>query len=259
MDMQTEHIHDLAEGYALGALDLRERTTVEQHLAVCPPCAQQIRSLEETVHLLGFAAVAIAPPPRCKRNVLDKIEREQFLAQPTRRTRVNTALGVWASFATVALVLMSMYSFATQRELDQAASARQTAEATIAEMRAQLDDHEGLDLALADGQVMCVLKGQGSLAQAKAACLMQPGKNEAYLVVKGLAPLPPGKVYQVWVARPDHQQRLTGFVPDPNRKAMLVKLAPPEPMDRYQQIMVTVEDTPSAPTPSTQTVLAGDL
>lgn len=259
MDMQTEHIHDLAEGYALGALELGERNAVEQHLAVCPPCAQQIRSLEETVHFLAFTAAAVAPPVRCKRNVLEKIEREEFLARPTRRSRANTALGVWASFATVALVLMSMYSFSARRDLKRALADTAAAEATVAEMQTQLAEYEGLDLAIADGQVMRTLNGQGSSEAAKASFLMQPGKNEAYLVMKGLEPLPAGKVYQVWVAREGVQQPLTIFVPDPARKAMFVKIVPPEPMDRYKEIMVTIEDDPNDQRPSPQTVLAGNI
>lgn len=263
MGMQTEHIDDLAEGYALGALDPSARTTVEDHLAVCPPCAQHVRTLEDAAQMLGFVAAPAAPPLRCKRNVLEKIEREQFLATPTRRSRPALSAGLWASFATVALVMMSMYTVSMQRQLtatrseaEQARAELASAQAILGSMQSELVQYTSLDQAIADGRELRKLSAEN--ANAKGVTLMSPGKNEAWVVISGLPPLPSGQAYQVWVARGEEQQPLTVFNVT-NQPTLRVKIVPPEPMDRYEAIMITVEDARGATKPSERTVLSGNL
>lgn len=266
MDMQTVHIENLAEGYALGALDDRERLEVEQHIAVCPPCKQQVRSLEDTAQLLGFVASTVTPPLRCKRNVLAKIEREQFLATPTRSSRARVPQSVWASFAAVALVMMGVYGFSMRQQATQSQLAMASVQADLAQrenelqaMRTQVASFASIDEAITDGHVTLRLTSQGQLAGAKASCLMLPGKKEAWLVITGLEPLPADKAFQVWVARGEQRERLQMFAPAPTQKTMHIKITPSEPMDRYEEIMVTVEDKDGAPVPSGETVLFGDL
>jgi hypothetical protein len=86
---------------------------------------------------------------------------------------------------------------------------------------------------------------------------MRPGHNQATLVVHNLPEPPAGKAYQVWVAREGLQQPLTTFVP--TKSTWAVVISPPEPMDRYKWIMVTVENEGGAQQPSKETVLAGNL
>jgi anti-sigma factor RsiW len=60
--MSTD-IHALTGAYVLDAVSEGERRALENHLARCPSCAQEVRELRETTARLGFAAVAV-PPPR---------------------------------------------------------------------------------------------------------------------------------------------------------------------------------------------------
>lgn len=255
MDMHTEHIDELIEGYVLGALEPSERKRCEQHAAVCPPCGQQVRTAEETAHMLAFAAVATPPPITCKRKLMDRIERELFLASPTPRTRTMPPIAVWAAVAAVALFLMTGgWSFNLQRQLTRTREELAITRSEQATAQAQLS---ALGDLLRDPEAIRTLRGQGEAVRAGAKTYMKAGDPDAMLVVWGLPDLPPGKVYQVWVARGDEQQPLDKFVY--GSTTTYIHIAPPEPMDRYQEIMVTVEDAPGATRPSDQTVLAGDL
>lgn len=277
MDRQTEHIEELVEGYALRALAPDEYQQVEQHVAVCPPCRQQLRQTQDAAHFLAFAAPAVAPPPRCKTRVLDKIAREQFLATPSRPRRTIGVAPVWAAFAAVTLML-GMWSMTLQRDLSRTRSQlaqlqteRNTEQTAMAQMQAQiglaqgerdvmqtqLAQLAGVETALQGEEVTRTLQGQGDAASAVAVTYMKPGVNTALLVAKNLPALPADKTYQVWVARNDLQQPLITF--KPAGRETYVTIAPPEPMDTYTEIMVTIENAAGARTPSAETVLAGRL
>jgi len=253
MKMHTEHIEDLVEGYALGALEPGERVHVEAHAAECPPCERQLRSTEATAHMLAFAAQPIAPPSRCKRRIMEKLEREQFLSTPTRRARTRLSSSTWTAFAAVTLLMMTgMWTFNTQRQLTRMRDEIVSTKAQLTTMNAQMTELSEL---LTTAEAVRSLRGRD--VQAVGKTYMKPGSNQAVLVISGLEPLPPGKTYQVWVAREGLQQPLSVF--SPQQSTSYVEITPPEPMDRYKAIMVTIENSGGATTPSDQTVLEGDL
>lgn len=257
MDMQTEHIDDLIPGYALDALDEHERARCEEHAAVCPPCRQQVAATHETAQLLAFVAPAVTPPLSCKRKLLDKIEREQFLATPSRRMRGRPGLSTWVALAAVTLlVLTGGWGLNNQRQLAEARAELESMRNEAQPMRTQIAQFASLESMLREPEQIRTLT---SLTQpsAGAKTFMKAGDNDAMLVVWGLPELPQGKVYKVWVARGEQQQPLDAF--HDAESGLIIHLVLPEPMDRYQNIMITVEVDPSVTRPSEQTVLLGDI
>jgi hypothetical protein len=257
MDMQTEHIDDLIAGYALDMLDESERVRYEQHAAVCPPCSKEGAAAHETAQMLAFVAAAVPPPLTCKRKLFEKIDRERFLTTPTRSQRARPSLAAWVAVASIALlVLSSGWSMSLQRELADARAELEAQRAQMQPMQAQIAQYAGLDAMFRDPEVIRKLEPLGQ-ATGGAKTFMKSGENDATLVVWGLPELPAGKVYKVWVARGEQQQPLESF--EQTEQTMFIHIAPPEPMDQYQNIMITVEDDPSVTKPSEQTVLLGDL
>lgn len=250
MEMHTEHIEDLAEGYALDALEPGERDRVEEHIAICSPCKQHMQGVHDTAHLLAFAVAPVAPPNRCKLRLMEKVAREQFLTTPTRRPRGGRMLTAWATVATVALIMMGTWSLSMRREVAAMRDEQVRAEGERATLQAQIAH-------FASTEAVRTLRAEGIASGASGKTYMTPGKNEAVLVVNNLPKLQTGKAYQVWVARPGLQQPLTVFTA--NEPTLSVTIRPPEPMDTYKWIMVTVEDARGAQQPSQETVLFGDL
>ena len=247
---EHEHIEELIEGYALDALEPEERGLVDQHTSSCSPCRKQLRVTEETVHMLGFVAAPIAPPVHCKLKVLEKIEREQFLRTPTRRSRAATPFSTWATVAALVLFMATgMWGVSLQRQIGRMSSDMARARNEIAEL-------EGM---LAEVQEIRSLKGEGQSQYAVANTFMKPGSNKALLVIRDLPPLGAGQTYKVWVAREGMQEGLTTFNPPPADDTIQVAIEPSEPMDHYKWIMVTIESTQSADHPSQQQALFGDL
>lgn len=260
MDMQTEHIDDLVEGYALGALDVTDRTWVEHHAAECPPCEQQIRTAEETAHFLSFAAAPVVPPLTCKRKLLERLERERFLSSPGRRGRAALPLATWATVATVTLlVLTGAWGMRMQNQLTQAQTELALAQNEIGKMRTQMTQFASYDETIAQADAVRELQGMGAATGAQAKAYMTPGQNEALLVISGLPPLPANQFYKVWVARDTEQAPLNAFNLEQAQSAARIAIRPPRPMDWYTAIMVTVETDPNTTTPSNTTVLQGNL
>ncbi len=67
-------LHHLSGAYAVDALDDAERTSFEQHLAVCADCRAEVSELSATAHSLG-SLTEVAPPPSLRASVLTGIAR----------------------------------------------------------------------------------------------------------------------------------------------------------------------------------------
>jgi hypothetical protein len=101
--MNTLHIDELAELYALGALNEAERESVDAHAMTCEACAARLGEAE--------AAVASLIEPRAPSKALDRRIHASFVVRETNWRRVFLAaaaafvlgllpaLGVWLTHA----------------------------------------------------------------------------------------------------------------------------------------------------------------
>ena len=76
-------LHHLSGAYAVDALDDAERTSFEQHLAVCADCRAEVSELSATAHSLG-SLTEVAPPPALRAAVLTGIARVRPLPPLTQ-------------------------------------------------------------------------------------------------------------------------------------------------------------------------------
>jgi anti-sigma factor RsiW len=257
--MQTEHITESVEAYALGALDEAERAHVERHIKDCPACRRRLNKAEETAHMLAFVPQPVEPPIRCKRKVLARVEQDALLSKPIRGSRFRPSLPVWSGLAAMLLVMVlgAGWTIRLQREVERLRAENTQQQAEMNQMRTSVAQFNMMDSILANAEAMRELHGEGPAESAVARTYMKPGDNRAVLEVHNLPPLPEGKVYQVWVARPNLQEPLTAFRVAGSFERYMIE--PPEPMDTYNWIMVTVEDAGNSSQPSETIVLAGDL
>lgn len=98
--MTHEHCADLAELYALGALDDAERADVERHLLECPACAQLVAAAEADVALIASQQPLLAVPSDLNRRV-DRLFRDERPSSFARR-----GASTWTFPAAVAAALI---------------------------------------------------------------------------------------------------------------------------------------------------------
>jgi anti-sigma-K factor RskA len=166
-DPVAPHPHPDLAGYVLGALDPGEQAAFEQHLAGCDTCRAEVEELQGLPALLDRAAPPIEVPPGLRERTFAAVER----AAAGRRR------GPLLRLAAVAAALV---------------------------------------VALVGGVVVSQLGGGGRGQVIELALNAQPGKTGQATVqlrregagvavdmeVSGLAPNPPGSIYECWFVGP---------------------------------------------------------
>jgi anti-sigma factor RsiW len=219
----VDDLHVLTGSYVLDALSDAEREEFERHVPHCPTCDAEVRGLRETAARLALAC-AVNPPARMEPQVLAATYRTRQLPPlpaPGRVLHFPRRLAILAAAASVAAALaLGITQLTAQHQLDQA---RATA---IARVVTAPDAH--VDTARAAG---------GSVTVVTSVAL-----HEAVVSTSGMASLPSGRVYQVWVMSPSGA-RSAGLMQGSSLLASAVR-----PGD---QIGITVEPAGGTARPTT--------
>jgi len=163
-DHIAPHPHPDLAGYVLGALDPGEMAAFEQHLAGCDTCRAEVDELQGLPELMERAAPPVEVPPGLRERTFAAVERA---AAGSRRRGPLLRLAAVAAALVVALlggVVVSQLGGGGRGEVIELALAAQpgrTGRAT-AELR-RVDDGVAIDME-----------------------------------VSGMAPNPPGSVYECW-------------------------------------------------------------
>ena len=228
MKAVRDDLHVLTGSYVLDAVSETEREEFERHLQFCPTCDAEVRGLRETAARLALAC-AVNPPARMEQQVLAGTYRTRQLpplaaSRPGRVLHFPRRLAILAAAASVAAaVALGITQLTAQHQLDQA---RATA---IARVVTAPDAH--VDTARAAG---------GDVTVVTSAAL-----REAVVSTSGMASLPSGRVYQVWVMSPSGA-RSAGLMQGSSLLASAVR-----PGD---QIGITVEPAGGTARPTTSPV-----
>lgn len=182
----SSDIHALSGAYAVDALDDIERAQFERHLAGCDTCRDEVDSLREASALLA-ETTALAPPAALRARVLAGIETVRPLPPVIplpveRRRRRFPALVAAAAVVTLLGAGGVVIAQPWNDEPSQTISATQ----------------QVLDAPDAETYTKKAVSG-GMVTVTRSASL-----NRAVLQAKGLAPLPDGKVYALWLQHGDH-------------------------------------------------------
>ena len=224
-----DDLHVLTGSYALDAISDAECEEFERHLQHCPACAAEVRGMRETAVRLARAR-AVAPPARMEQRVLAATYRTRQLPPlPRDQIRATRAfprrLAVLAAAASVAAaVALGVTQLSAQHHLDRA---RETA---IARVVTAPDARVETARASAGGSVTVVTSG---------------ALHEAVVSTTGMAALPSGRAYQVWVMSPSGA-RSAGLLHGTSLLASAVR-----PGDR---IGITVEPARGSARPTTTPV-----
>ena len=224
-----DDLHVLTGSYALDAISDAEREEFERHLQHCPACAAEVRGMRETAVRLARVR-AVAPPARMEPRVLAATYRTRQLP-PLPRDQIRTVrafprrLAVLAAAASVAAaVALGVTQLSAQHHLDRA---RETA---IAQVVTAPDARVETARASAGGSITVVTSA---------------ALREAVVSTTGMAALPSGQAYQVWVMSPSGA-RSAGLLHGTSLLASAVR-----PGDR---IGITVEPARGSARPTTTPV-----
>lgn len=269
-----DRLRDLLPAHALGALDPEERREVEEHLAGCAECREELAGWGPTLEGLAESAPPVRPSAEVRAGLLSRIESriEGSAGEAVAGERPRRAgLGPLAVAASVILALAAGLVagiVATRTWTGGQMDARRTEIARLEERLAESRrEVEGIRqrltaltelteiLATAPAGREVLLAGLEAAPEGQGRLYFDPEAGRGVLVAGNLRPLPEDRVYQLWTLR-DGVPRSAGiFRPGPGGSALhLLPEVPEEPPDAWA---VTVEPAGGVPQPTGEMVLRG--
>jgi hypothetical protein len=93
----NEHDRRLEEvaAYAIGALDPEHVVQLQQHLAGCKRCQEELRWLSPAVQALPEAVERQAPPPELKQRLMAEVHADASADERRRRAESRAGIGEW--------------------------------------------------------------------------------------------------------------------------------------------------------------------
>jgi anti-sigma-K factor RskA len=205
--MSTGHDEQaLAASYVVGALDSGERRAFEAHLATCPICTDEVRTLGRVADALGRAVPQIAPAPALRARVLQAATGGRSVDAVTVSPRsvdaswlpLAASIVVTAGLAVYAWLLHDRIALLETR-VENAERRAMIAERATIEVRRVADDAQAAMAVLSAPDLVRVdLGGQKPAPQATGRALWSRNRGMVFLS-NGLPSVPTGRVYQVWV------------------------------------------------------------
>lgn len=232
--------------YVLGEMDAAEARAFEARLGADAALAAEVRRLRGVLGLLPLAT-ATPPPPGLRDRILAAAERRSRRAAPATPVAAKPAPRrpaprlVWSRFAAAAAAALAL-AFG----LD------------AARTRRELSLQRELTSALQEPNVVRTfrLAGTGRADDAYGTVALDLDAKRGAVVLKGLPPLPAGRVYRLWAQVDDRAVPCGDFGvrPDGGVTAQFVV-----PVETYTaplgSLFVTVEPDPPPPAPTGERVL----
>jgi len=242
----SRRLHDLADAYALDALDDAERERFERHLRGCPACADEVRRYTEVTTALAMA-VAAEPPPALRDRVLAAATITRQLppevAEPRRLRSLPRSPWVprlalaGAVVGVAAAVTLGVVQVSTEDRLNSAQAQNQAIAAV---------------LTAPDAQITSATASVGG----RATVVLSYSERKIVFTSSGLPVLPSSEVYQLWLIGPVNA-RSAGLLSEASDGKTNPVLA--SGLQTDDKVGVTVEPAGGTSSPTTTPILAMTL
>jgi anti-sigma-K factor RskA len=252
--------------YVLGALPPGERAALEAHIATCPDCAAEARSLQRVADALARSVPQRTPSPELRARVLriaGDAARAAQLPPPARAGR--SAAWTWLPLAATLAIAVGLGAYTQQLQrriaslearLDTALASAASAERATLEARRAVDETQSAMGVLAAPDLARIdLKGEAIAPGASARALWSRQRGMVFTAAN-LPPAPAGRVYQVWVVTAQAPVSAGLLQPDPNGRDLRVFQTPPD-IPAPVAVAVTLEPEGGVPAPTGDRYLLG--
>ncbi|MGD0704641.1 MAG: anti-sigma factor [Trebonia sp.] len=236
------HLHDLADAYALDALDEAGRKRFERHLRSCPACTGEVRRLAEVTTAMAMA-VAVEPPPGLRDRVMSAVavtrqlppevaEPRRVVALPRSPWLPRLATGI-AVAGVAAAVVLGVVQVNVQHRLDTVQAQNQAIAAV---------------LAAPDAQIKSASTSVGGTANV----VLSYSERKIVFTGSSLPALPNSKVYELWLIS-SAAARPAGLLPAANAGKTGPVLA--AGLQAGDKVAMTVEPAGGTSSPTTTPIL----
>ena len=216
--MTHSHIEDMAEAYALGALEAEERRMVEEYLETCSECAPLFREYLEAAAALALAVPPMDPPHHLRGRIMGQLTPEQHAAaetEPAVAARSGGSRTRWViPIASVAASVLIFFLGGIGVLVLSQQSQVENLQSQIGDMEALIDEERSTSQELRDrlneqrlatwiaalpGLEAKSMDNTEEAPSAAGMLLADPGKHWAFLVAQGLEASMENEPYHVWL------------------------------------------------------------
>ena len=268
--MDCRRTEKLASPYLLGELGGDDLLNIDIHVESCASCAGLLGKREESVSGLVLGTPHVQPPPRVKRNLMDRVDADWRRSRtPIHRLVIRAGMELTtkpglavAAVLVVALVLAGMWNEGTLRLGNTAIDGVAPPEAV-----GGAGENDQLFLAYsaaAPGLAIEELSATRATDTSRAMFLVPRSSNSALLVGIGMPQLPKGQTYGVWFTTEGQRYRAGTLLVDPDGHGH-VNLRLFVPLSWIDAVSVTIEgevvprNDSEDNMPQGPTILKGDL
>lgn len=255
--MHEQFADDLAL-LALGELTGADRQRVKDHLQTCAACRRELQALRSDLGIFGLTSSGPQSPARSKERLLRAIAAEprglpSSHSSPPHRRNLSWA---WIPLLAGIVLLCTTGIFWRsnrwlRRQLAEQSSRNQ-------DQTAQLDRaNQELMLLTTPDAVHVSLSPQKAPRQPSGTAIFSPSRRRMMFMASNLAPLPPGKAYELWIIPATGSPIPAGvFEPDNRGNAILMDRPLPQGAEA-SAFAVTIEKEEGSDKPTSPILLMG--
>ncbi|HEY7339580.1 MAG TPA: anti-sigma factor [Ktedonobacterales bacterium] len=240
MDQQDEHVDNLIDAYALGALEPDEVARVERHLETCDACRALLDAVRAVTSDLLLAVPQAAPPSALRGRILSRIHDEAQPASQPSQQHAPASQTEATRPGRMSRLLRSLFGGETPELAD--------------------GDADTLlrDLLLDPEVTIRPIAATEHASHASARFVGAPARHEGIVLAQGLRPLDAQHAYQVWLLRDGQPRPNNVFTVDHAGRGIGIVRADEAPLD-FDVLAITPEPAGGSPGPTGDIMLAGAL
>lgn len=249
-----DQLGDQAATYVLGALTPAERQAFEAHLAGCPVCAAEVRSLAPVAWALANLGPAAEPSARSRGRLLAALS-------PRSTSPMN-----WLALAASLALAVALGGYAAQlrgrvgrleSRLREATLRADASERQVAGARRTAFEAQSAVAVLAAPDLSSIdLAGQPAAPDATARAFWSRSRGLVFTASNLPAP-PPGRAYQLWVLTADPAPISAGMLTRDADGRVNARFDTPPDLPRPVAMAVTLEPEGGVPSPTGDKYLVG--
>lgn len=223
--MTHDDVRGLVAEYVLGALDARERQSVDEHLAGCAECRALLAEEARAFDAIGRSVDLVAPPPELR----DRVLRAAASSAGAKARRMQPLPWLLAAAAAVIAIVAGWQAWTVRAD-------RQRADAVLA----------------ASDMIRFDLQSDRSAARARAFWSRRHG---LVFSAEGLPDVPAGRTYQLWVISRGTPISAGVFSTDGGHARIVMPT--PETLTQVDAVAISVEPDGGSDAPSSAPILVG--
>jgi anti-sigma-K factor RskA len=238
--------------YAMGALDTPEFARVGKHVETCASCRRELQQINAELGLLAMTVSEHEPSAHVRRRLLSQTRSRA--SAPEKTSIWKWAFAVPAIFALVLLVVAGMEWKRAESLREENVNLRQR---LASEQAASAQARAIAETIMAPDAMRLTLVTGSPPKQPMAHAIYSRDKACVFLMANHLAPLGPGKMYELWLLPKTGAPVPAGmFNSDEAWNAEMVHDGLPQGMEA-KGFAITIEPEQGSPSPSQEPILMG--